>query len=63
MTNSHSAIITEIEKIWDDHIHDVFVFPSDATLERFFVAGGWDRTTVREAIDLWWDDSHLTNLS
>ena len=63
MTNSHSTIIAEIEHIWNDHIHDVFVFPSNETLERFFVEGGWDRTTVREAIVMWWDVSHLTNLS
>ena len=62
MTNSHSVIITEIEKIWDDHIHDVFVFPSDETLEQFFVAGGWDRTTAREAIAMWWELEVLTNV-
>lgn len=60
MTN---PIVAKIQALWDEHITNVYMFPSDETLRAFFRRDGYSEDAIDEAIDLWWDDADLTNLS
>ena len=59
MTN---PIVAKIAALWDEHIHDVFMFPSDETLRAFFRREGYSDAAINDALDTWWSDDYLTNL-
>ena len=46
MTN---PIVAKIQALWDEHITNVYMFPSDEAID--------------EAFDIWWDEGYLPDLS
>lgn len=59
----NNPIVTKIAALWDEHIQDVFMFPSDETLRDFFSRQGYSAEAIDEALDSWWSDDYLTDLS
>lgn len=55
-----NPIVTKIANLWEEHIHDVFMFPSDETLRDFFRRQGYSDDAISEALDSWWSDDYLT---
>ena len=59
MTN---PIVTKIHALWDEHITNVCLFPSDETLRAFFRRQGYCDEAIDEAFDIWWGEGYLPNL-
>lgn len=59
MTN---PIVTKIQALWDEHITNVYMFPSDGTLRAFFRKSGYSDEAIDEAFDIWWDEGYLPDL-
>lgn len=59
MTN---PIVTKIQALWDEHITNVYMFPSDETLRAFFHREGYSDVAIDEALDMWWDEGYLPDL-
>lgn len=59
MTN---PIVAKIQALWDEHITNVYIFPSDETLRAFFRKLGYSDESIDEAFDIWWDEGYLPDL-